>query len=102
VLLVDLVPLEHPPPRLRRDGGCEEGPHLFAKGQVLGAEGQIHGHSLRASFRYAKLRFMPRVRRSMGKSEVASAPDRKFVGALGRGLDVLRCFGPRDRWLANQ
>jgi DNA-binding IclR family transcriptional regulator len=38
----------------------------------------------------------------MGKSDVASAPDRKFVGALGRGLDVLRCFGPRDRWLANQ
>ncbi|HWE23440.1 MAG TPA: IclR family transcriptional regulator [Myxococcales bacterium] len=29
-------------------------------------------------------------------------PDRKFVTALGRGLDVLRCFGPRDRWLANQ
>ncbi len=24
------------------------------------------------------------------------------MGALGRGLDVLRCFGPRDRWLANQ
>ena len=33
---------------------------------------------------------------------MASPPDRKFVGALGRGLDVLRCFGPRDRWLANQ
>lgn len=28
--------------------------------------------------------------------------DRKFVTALSRGLDVLRCFGPRDRWLANQ
>jgi DNA-binding IclR family transcriptional regulator len=28
--------------------------------------------------------------------------DRKFVTALARGLDVLRCFGPRDRWLANQ
>jgi len=38
----------------------------------------------------------------MSKSAVASASDRKFVGALGRGLDVLRCFGPRDRWLANQ
>ncbi len=24
------------------------------------------------------------------------------MGALGRGLDVLCCFGPRDRWLANQ
>jgi DNA-binding IclR family transcriptional regulator len=30
------------------------------------------------------------------------AVDRKFVIALARGLDVLRCFGPRDRWLANQ
>ncbi len=30
------------------------------------------------------------------------ATDRKFVTALARGLDVLRCFGPRDRWLANQ
>jgi DNA-binding IclR family transcriptional regulator len=30
------------------------------------------------------------------------APDRKFVTALSRGLDVLRCFGPRDRWLTNQ
>jgi len=28
--------------------------------------------------------------------------DRKFVTALSRGLDVLRYFGPRDRWLANQ
>jgi DNA-binding IclR family transcriptional regulator len=28
--------------------------------------------------------------------------DRKFVNALSRGLEVLRCFGPRDRWLANQ
>src|SRR5512146_1305101 len=32
----------------------------------------------------------------------APAGDRKFVTALARGLDVLRCFGPRDRWLANQ
>jgi DNA-binding IclR family transcriptional regulator len=53
-------------------------------------------------FRYAKLDFVPRVRRNTAKLGVASAPDRKFVGALGRGLDVLRCFGPRDRWLANQ
>jgi DNA-binding IclR family transcriptional regulator len=34
--------------------------------------------------------------------KTSSAPvDRKFVTALSRGLDVLRCFGPRDRWLAN-
>ncbi len=45
---------------------------------------------------------MPRVRPNTAKTDVASVPDRKFVGALGRGLDVLRCFGPRDRWLANQ
>lgn len=38
---------------------------------------------------------MPRAPRS-------PPPDRKFVVALSRGLDVLRCFGPRDRWLANQ
>ena len=45
---------------------------------------------------------MPRIRRNTLKSGVATVPDRKFVTALGRGLDVLRCFGPRDRWLANQ
>lgn len=28
--------------------------------------------------------------------------DRKFVTALSRGLDLLRAFGPRDRWLTNQ
>jgi DNA-binding IclR family transcriptional regulator len=31
-----------------------------------------------------------------------AAGDRKFVTALARGLEILRCFGPRDRWLANQ
>ena len=45
---------------------------------------------------------MPRLRVSTGKTVRASAPDRKFITALGRGLDVLRCFGPRDRWLANR
>jgi DNA-binding IclR family transcriptional regulator len=33
---------------------------------------------------------------------VRAALDRKFVTALARGLEVLRCFGPRDRWLAHQ
>lgn len=28
--------------------------------------------------------------------------DRRFVTALARGLTVLRCFGPSDRWLAHQ
>src|SRR5512146_424758 len=32
----------------------------------------------------------------------AAAGDRKFVTALARGLEVLRCFGPRDVWLTNQ
>jgi len=41
-------------------------------------------------------------RRIKSEREASSAADRKFVGALGRGLDVLRCFGPRDPWLANQ
>lgn len=45
---------------------------------------------------------MPRVARNIAKNGAASPSDRKSVGALRRGLDVLRCFGPRDRWLANQ
>jgi DNA-binding IclR family transcriptional regulator len=28
--------------------------------------------------------------------------DRQFVTALARGLEILRCFGPSDRWLGNQ
>jgi len=32
----------------------------------------------------------------------ADAPDRQFVTALARGLELLRCFGPGDRWLGNQ
>jgi DNA-binding IclR family transcriptional regulator len=35
------------------------------------------------------------------KSAAPAPADRKFVTALSRGLDVLRCFGPRDRWLAH-
>src|SRR5262249_23349768 len=53
-------------------------------------------------FHCAKLYFMARTSRSTLKSDVASARDRKFITALGRGLEGLRCFGPRDRWLANQ
>jgi DNA-binding IclR family transcriptional regulator len=45
---------------------------------------------------------MARTSRNTAKTEVASARDRKFITALGRGLEVLRCFGPRDQWLANQ
>jgi DNA-binding IclR family transcriptional regulator len=30
------------------------------------------------------------------------ATDRQFVTALARGLELLRCFGPGDRWLGNQ
>lgn len=31
-----------------------------------------------------------------------AAQDRRYVTALARGLDVLRCFRPQDRWLAHQ
>jgi DNA-binding IclR family transcriptional regulator len=36
------------------------------------------------------------------KPMVARSKDRQFVTALGRGLEVLRCFGPGDRLLGNQ
>jgi DNA-binding IclR family transcriptional regulator len=32
----------------------------------------------------------------------AAAADRRFVTALARGLDLLRCFRPQDRWLPHQ
>lgn len=38
-------------------------------------------------------------------ADPAAAPDRgdrQFVTALARGLELLRCFGPGDRWLGNQ
>jgi DNA-binding IclR family transcriptional regulator len=47
----------------------------------------------------------------MGRQRHAASPpladadpaqDRRFVTALARGLTVLRCFGPADRWLAHQ
>lgn len=34
--------------------------------------------------------------------EAMGAPDRQFVGALARGLEVLRCFRPGDGPLGNQ
>lgn len=42
--------------------------------------------------------------RSQPDAASASAPqdDRRFVTALARGLAVLRCFRPQDRWLAHQ
>jgi DNA-binding IclR family transcriptional regulator len=36
------------------------------------------------------------------KSSLAHDGDRKFVTALARGLEVLRCFHPRDGFLSNQ
>ena len=44
---------------------------------------------------------MPRSRRSTPKTDAPAIDERKFVTALGRGLEVLRCFNPRDRWLTN-
>jgi DNA-binding IclR family transcriptional regulator len=32
----------------------------------------------------------------------AKDKDRQFVTALARGLELLRCYGPGDRWLGNQ
>lgn len=42
--------------------------------------------------------------RSQPGATGAAAPqdDRRFVTALARGLAVLRCFKPQDRWLAHQ
>src|SRR4051812_40120732 len=72
-----------------------------ASSSAVKVRSMLH-RSLRRRFRDAKLGFVPRGARNIPKNGVASAPDRKSVGALRRGLDVLRCFGPRDRWLANQ
>jgi DNA-binding IclR family transcriptional regulator len=35
-------------------------------------------------------------------ARLGARADRKFVTALARGLEVLRCFGARDRWLTQQ
>lgn len=48
---------------------------------------------------------MGRKRSQPGGAEgMASDPadDRRFVAALARGLGLLRCFRPQDRWLAHQ
>lgn len=39
---------------------------------------------------------------SFGLDAVDGGKDRQFVTALARGLEVLRCFKPRDRHLGNQ
>jgi DNA-binding IclR family transcriptional regulator len=41
-------------------------------------------------------------RRRAAADAPPGAGDRQFVTALARGLELLRCFGPGDRWLANQ
>jgi DNA-binding IclR family transcriptional regulator len=40
-----------------------------------------------------------RLRQDVVTTRLAPATDRKFVTALARGLEVLRCFSARDRWL---
>ncbi|GAP34502.1 IclR family transcriptional regulator [Piscinibacter sakaiensis] len=37
-----------------------------------------------------------------GPAEPDPRQDRRFVTALARGLDLLRCFQPKDRWLPHQ
>src|SRR5205085_8886476 len=100
----DLRALEHLAARVGRDVRFDERPDFVAEGELRRGEVQVHraGPPCATPFRRAKLCSMPRIRRSTAKSGLATVPDRKFVTALGRGLDVLRCFGPRDRWLANQ
>ena len=41
-------------------------------------------------------------RRESGPDAREAAHDRRYVTALARGLEVLRCFTPRDRWLKHQ
>ena len=39
--------------------------------------------------------------RSHAHARPAAADDRRYVAALARGLQVLRCFAPHERWLGN-
>ncbi|MEF7612360.1 IclR family transcriptional regulator [Aquincola sp. MAHUQ-54] len=41
-------------------------------------------------------------RRRLAPQAPEAAQDRRFVTALARGLEVLRCFGTRERWLSHQ
>lgn len=41
-------------------------------------------------------------RRRLTDSETPAEDDRRYVTALARGLEVLRCFKPQDRWLSHQ
>lgn len=41
-------------------------------------------------------------RRRVTDTEQPPEEDRRYVTALARGLDVLRCFTPQDRWLSHQ
>lgn len=45
---------------------------------------------------------MPAPRATRPGAAAPGAADRQFVTALARGLELLRCFGPGDRWLGNQ
>lgn len=39
---------------------------------------------------------------AVSPGDVDVAQDRRFITALARGLEVLRCFRPQDHWLAHQ
>jgi len=41
-------------------------------------------------------------RRDSQPAQADAAQDRRYITALARGLEVLRCFRPQDRWLAHQ
>ncbi|WP_046112616.1 IclR family transcriptional regulator [Aquincola tertiaricarbonis] len=41
-------------------------------------------------------------RRRITPEDTPAEEDRRYVTALARGLEVLRCFRPQDRWLSHQ
>lgn len=41
-------------------------------------------------------------RRRLTDTDTPAEEDRRYVTALARGLEVLRCFKPQDRWLSHQ
>jgi DNA-binding IclR family transcriptional regulator len=45
---------------------------------------------------------MGRAAKPIKIERVDAQADRRFITALARGLDVLRCFGSGEQWLANQ
>jgi DNA-binding IclR family transcriptional regulator len=63
----------------------------------------VPGFSLYSELRKTELASMGRKRHIPAPAHAAEPHlDRRFVTALARGLDLLRCFKPQDRWLPHQ